>query len=64
MDGKTRQSHRNVNRQVRSIDKRFSNGLLYPHDPNAPAEEVVNCRCSESPIVTVELPEDEIWTGE
>jgi HK97 family phage portal protein len=23
----------------------FSNGLLYPHDPNGPADEVVNCRC-------------------
>jgi len=24
----------------------FSNGLLYPGDENAPAEEVVNCRCT------------------
>ena len=23
----------------------FSNGLQYPHDPNGPADEVVNCRC-------------------
>ena len=27
-------------------DERFSNGLLYPGDPDGAAEEVINCRCT------------------
>ncbi len=29
-----------------SMDQPFSNGLMFPGDPSAPAEEVINCRCS------------------
>lgn len=36
---------------VIGIAERFSNGLDHPGDPNAPAEEVVNCRCAIQPIV-------------
>jgi hypothetical protein len=28
------------------LDKPFSNGLMYPGDPNGGAEEVCNCRCN------------------
>ncbi len=43
-DGKVRESHQ-IDGQVVKIGERFSNGLRYPNDPQAPAEEVVGCRC-------------------
>lgn len=43
-DDKVRDSHR-IDGEVREIGKPFSNGLLYPNDPRAPAREVVRCRC-------------------
>lgn len=44
-DGHTRDSHAAVDGEERPIDAAFSNGLMYPGDPNAPAEETINCRC-------------------
>lgn len=46
LDDRTRDSHAAVNGEKVGLDERFSNGLLYPHEPNAPASEVVACRCS------------------
>lgn len=45
LDGKTRDSHRAVDGEIRELEEKFSNGLMYPGDANAPAGEVVNCRC-------------------
>jgi HK97 family phage portal protein len=48
-DGEERESHAagtGVDGQVRTVGKKFSNGLLHPHDPDGPAKEVVNCRCA------------------
>lgn len=45
-DNRTRDSHRHVDSESVGMDERFSNGLLYPHEPGAPASEVVNCRCA------------------
>ena len=45
LDGHTRYSHRQVDGELRAIGKKFTNGLLYPGDPNGPPEEVYNCRC-------------------
>jgi len=45
-DDVVRHSHVTVNGQVRNLGKTFSNGLLYPLDPNGSAGEVVNCRCA------------------
>lgn len=45
LDGATRDSHAAVDGEERPIDRPFSNGLMFPGDPNATAEEVINCRC-------------------
>lgn len=47
LDGKTRDSHRMVDGQVRELDEKFSNGLDRPGDPSGGASEVINCRCVE-----------------
>lgn len=46
LDGATRDSHAAVDGQIRELDKKFSNGLMYPGDPSGGAAEVVNCRCA------------------
>jgi len=46
LDGKTRDSHRKVDGEIRGLDESFSNGLMYPGDSNGRAAEVINCRCA------------------
>lgn len=46
LDARTRDSHAKVDGEIRDINKPFSNGLMYPGDPNGGAAEVVNCRCA------------------
>lgn len=46
LDKKTRDSHRQVDGEIRELDEKFSNGLRYPGDPNGGAGEVINCRCA------------------
>jgi hypothetical protein len=48
MDGKERASHKRANGQKRKLADKFQvggNDLMYPGDPTAPADEVINCRC-------------------
>lgn len=47
LDERTRESHAEIDGEIVDIDKEFSNGLMYPADPNvdAPAE-IYNCRCT------------------
>lgn len=46
LDGATRESHQQVDGEIRELDEPFSNGLMYPADPSGGAAEVVNCRCA------------------
>lgn len=46
LDAKTRTSHQHVDSEVRELDKPFSNGLMFPGDPDGGAAEVINCRCA------------------
>jgi uncharacterized protein with gpF-like domain len=47
-DGRVRSSHRAAESAGWiPIEQPYSNGLDYPHAPGAPADEVVNCRCSQ-----------------
>src|SRR5574338_1628713 len=47
-DGKVRPSHKAAEADGWiPIDQPYRNGLAYPHAPGAPADEVINCRCSQ-----------------
>lgn len=45
LDGRTRDSHARVDGEIRELDEKFSNGLMFPGDPSGSAAEVINCRC-------------------
>lgn len=40
-----RDTHEAINGQRRKMNEPFSNGLMYPLDPNGKASEVINCNC-------------------
>jgi hypothetical protein len=46
LDAKTRDSHAMVDQEIKELDEKFSNGLMFPGDPSGGAAEVVNCRCA------------------
>lgn len=46
LDGRTRTHHREIHGEVRELEEKFSNGLLFPADPNGDSSEVYNCRCT------------------
>ena len=46
LDSRTRESHQKLDGEIVEVNKKFSNGLLYPGDSNGIASEVVNCRCA------------------
>jgi SPP1 gp7 family putative phage head morphogenesis protein len=46
LDDRTRESHTEINGEEIEIDQVFSNGLMYPGDPDGDPSEVWNCRCS------------------
>ena len=60
LDGKTRESHRRVDGEIRELDETFSNGLMYPGDPNGAAAEVINCRCASLTRARWALDEEEL----
>lgn len=62
LDGRTRDSHRRVDGEIKELDEKFSNGLMYPGDPNGGAAEVVNCRCTMLTRARAALDEDELQT--
>lgn len=62
LDGRTRESHAQVDGEIRELDKRFSNGLMFPGDPSGRAEEVINCRCALLQRARWALDESELET--
>lgn len=48
-DERVRTSHRSMHGQIRGMKEKFRSGagnlLQYPHDPSAPADERIQCRC-------------------
>ena len=51
LDGRTRTQHREIHGEVRELEEKFSNGLLFPADPNGAPSEVYNCRCTMLEII-------------
>lgn len=51
LDMRTRHSHRQLDRERRPVGEEFSNGCKYPGDPDGPASEIWNCRCSIRGVV-------------
>ena len=45
-DSRTRTSHRIIDGEEVPINEEFSNGLMYPADPDGDPAEVYNCRCT------------------
>lgn len=55
IDGREREWHQTMDGQIKPINEPFISGnnneLMFPGDPNAPADEVIQCRCALLPIV-------------
>lgn len=62
LDGRTRESHRRVDGEIKELDEKFSNGLMFPGDPSGGAAEVVNCRCVALTRARWALDEEELNT--
>lgn len=62
LDARTRESHQAVDGQIRELDEKFSNGLMFPGDPSGGAAEVINCRCALLQRARKALLEDDIET--
>ena len=62
LDTRTRESHQAVDGEIRELDKPFSNGLMFPGDPDGAAAEVINCRCALLQRARWALDEDELET--
>ena len=60
LDSRTRDSHAQVDGEIRELDKPFSNKLMFPGDPSGGAAEVVNCRCALLQRARWALGEDEL----
>lgn len=56
MDDRTRDSHANMDGQEVALDEPFISGLgnrlMFPGDPSAPIEDVINCRCVVTNMVS------------
>jgi len=53
LDERVRDTHEHMNMELAELDEPFSNGLMYPLDPNGEANEVINCRCTFVTVVSV-----------
>jgi SPP1 gp7 family putative phage head morphogenesis protein len=50
-DSHVRDTHEALEGVERSVGEAWGNGLLYPLDPNGPASEIINCRCTTKPLI-------------
>lgn len=62
LDSRTRDSHARVDGEIRELDEKFSNGLMFPGDPSGSAAEVINCRCTSNTRARWALDDGELQT--
>lgn len=62
LDKRTRPSHQKVDGEIRELDAPFSNGLMFPGDPDGGAAEVCNCRCALLQRARWALDDEELET--
>lgn len=62
LDGRTRDSHARADGEIRELDEKFSNGLMFPGDPSGSAAEVINCRCTSNTRAKWALDDGELQT--
>ena len=55
-----RPTHKAIDGEVVLFNQPFSIGLMYPHDPSAPASEVIGCQCGYQ-VVVEEMAINEAW---
>lgn len=55
-----RLTHKAIDGEKVLFDQPFSIGLMYPHDPNAPASEVIGCQCGYQ-VEVEEMATNEIY---
>lgn len=60
LDNRTRPSHARVDSEIKELEEPFSNGLLYPCQEGAPADETINCRCTAFAKARWALSESEL----
>lgn len=62
LDERVRSSHGSMHGQLRALDEPFISGkgarLRFPSDPNAPADETIQCRCAVGTTFTDSAVED------
>lgn len=46
-----RPSHEALNGETVAMEETFSNGLMFPGDPDGPPEEIINCACTLIPNI-------------
>jgi len=52
LDKRTRHSHRQLDGERAQVGEKFSNGCRFPGDPEGPASEIWNCRCTTGAVVS------------
>lgn len=63
-DKRVRASHQHLDGQEVPVKEEFSNGLMYPADPDGDPEEVYNCRCTIISDVDVENLDSAVTSDE
>jgi uncharacterized protein YoaH (UPF0181 family) len=62
-DDRVRDKHE-IEGEIRKMNEKFSNGLLYPREPGGDADNIINCRCSWVMVPESEAERLDNWKDE